>query len=71
MGFVYGPLNGVRVALVTLAVLAALMGAVLGYWMVTLVLAVGVALHGFGWLYLAQQAKTGPDKGPVTPPSDQ
>ena len=61
---VFGPLNGVRVALVTLAVLAALMAAVLGFWSVTLVLAVGVALHGLGWLYLAQQAKTGPDKSP-------
>ena len=61
---VYGPLNGVRVALVTLAVLAALTSAILGYWTVTFVLAVGVALHGFGWLYLAQQAKSGPDKSP-------
>ena len=54
----YGPLNGVRVALVTLAVIAALFAAVLGFWMVTLVLLMGVALHGLGWLYLAQQAKT-------------
>ncbi len=53
----YGPLNGVRVALVTLAVIAALFAAVLGYWMVTLILLAGVALHGLGWLYLAQQAK--------------
>ena len=53
----YGPLNGVRVALVTLAVLAALFAAFLGYWMVTLIMLIGVALHGFGWLYLAQQAK--------------
>lgn len=58
----YGPLNGVRVALVTLAVLAALFAAVLGYWMVTLILLIGVALHGFGWLYLAQQAKGEPDQ---------
>jgi hypothetical protein len=58
----YGPLNGVRVALVTLAVLAALMAAVLGHWMVTLILLIGVGLHGFGWLYLAQQARTGSDE---------
>ena len=58
----YGPLNGVRVALVTLAVLAALMAAFLRFWMVTLILLIGVALHGFGWLYLANQAKTGSDK---------
>ncbi|MDE0170454.1 MAG: hypothetical protein OXS29_13265 [bacterium] len=58
----YGPLNGVRVALVTLAVLAALMALVLGYWTVTLILLIGVALHGFGWLYLAQQAKGDTDQ---------
>lgn len=58
----YGPLNGVRVALVTLATLAALLAAILGYPMVTLILVVGVALHGFGWLYLAQQAKADPDE---------
>ena len=57
----YGPLNGVRVALVTLAVLAALVAAILGYWSVSLILVIGVALHGFGWLYLAQQAKPGRD----------
>ena len=57
----YGPLNGVRVALVTLAVLAALFAAFLGYWMVTLIMLIGVALHGFGWLYLAQQAKSESD----------
>ena len=62
----FGPLNGVRVALVTLAVLAALMAAILGYWIVTLVLVVGVALHGFGWLYLAHQAKTGSDESRPT-----
>ena len=58
----YGPLNGVRAALVTLAVLAALGAAILGHWVVTLVLGIGVALHGLGWLYLAQQAKIGSDE---------
>lgn len=58
----YGPLNGVRVALVTVAVIAALMAALLGYWTVTLILLIGVALHGFGWLYLAQQTKQQPDE---------
>ena len=53
----YGPLNGVRAALVTLAILAALAAAILGHWTVTLVLGIGVALHGLGWLYLAQQAE--------------
>ena len=53
----YGPLNGVRVALVTLATLAALGAAVGGYWTVTLVLGIGVGLHGLGWLYLAKQSE--------------
>ncbi len=61
----YGPLNGVRVALVTLAVIAALVAAVLGYWMVSLILVIGVALHGFGWLYLAQQADQKPEQDPT------
>ena len=52
----FGPLNGVRSALVTLAALAA----VLGYWTAALVLAAGVAVHSFGWFYLAQQSKTRP-----------
>lgn len=55
----FGPLNGVRVALVTLAGLAALVAAVLGEWTVTLVLAAGVAIHGAGWVYLARQRPGG------------
>jgi hypothetical protein len=51
----FGPLNGVRVALVASAVVAAIVAAVIGYWAVTLVLAVGVAVHGLGWLYLYRQ----------------
>ncbi|HEX2153169.1 MAG TPA: hypothetical protein VHL52_04250 [Acidimicrobiia bacterium] len=48
----FGPLNGVRTALVIGAALAALVGAVLGQWAVTAVLLTGVAVHGLGWLYL-------------------
>lgn len=48
----FGPLNGVRAALVIGAALAAVVGAVLGQWAVTVVLLVGVAVHGLGWLYL-------------------
>jgi hypothetical protein len=48
----FGPLNGVRTALVIGAALAALVGAALGHWAVTLVLGLGVAVHGLGWLYL-------------------
>ena len=48
----FGPLNGVRTALVIAAVIAAIAAAFLGQWVVTLVLLAGVALHGLGWWYL-------------------
>lgn len=48
----FGPLNGVRTALVVLAALAAMVSLVAGYPGVALVLLLGVAIHGLGWLYL-------------------
>jgi membrane protease YdiL (CAAX protease family) len=48
----FGPLNGVRVALVIAAFLAALAAFVAGYVAAGVVLLVGVAGHGLGWLYL-------------------
>ncbi|MGH3649509.1 MAG: hypothetical protein ACRDU9_02275 [Acidimicrobiia bacterium] len=48
----FGPLNGVRTALVAAAVLAALVSLVAGYPSAALVLMAGVTVHGFGWLYL-------------------
>jgi hypothetical protein len=48
----FGPLNGVRTALVGAALLAALVSFVAGYPIAALVLLAGVTLHGFGWLYL-------------------
>lgn len=48
----FGPLNGVRVALVAGAVLAAITALFSGYVAAGLVLLAGVALHGLGWLYL-------------------
>lgn len=51
----FGPLNGVRTALVIAAGLAALLAAAYGEWIVTLVLLTGVAIHGLGWLYLYRQ----------------
>ena len=48
----FGPLNGVRTALVALAALAALAAIALGQWIMGLALLAGVAVHGFGWLYL-------------------
>lgn len=48
----FGPLNGVRTALVAAATLAALVSWAAGYPGAAAVLAVGVAIHGIGWLYL-------------------
>ncbi len=51
----FGPLNGVRTALVVTAVIAALAAAALGQWVVTTVLFVAVAIHGLGWVFLWHQ----------------
>lgn len=48
----FGPLNGVRTALVIAAALAAVVSLILGYPEAAAVLALGVAIHGLGWLYL-------------------
>lgn len=57
----FGPLNGVRTALVIGAAFAALVAAFFGQWVVTLVLMLGVAFHGLGWLYFYRQS-SGPQK---------
>ena len=49
---VFGPLNGVRTVLVVGAAVAALIAAAFGQWVVTVVLAVGIAAHGLLWGYL-------------------
>jgi type III secretory pathway component EscV len=49
---VFGPLNGVRTALVIAAVLAALVSLIAGYPGAAIVLMFGVAIHGAGWYYL-------------------
>jgi hypothetical protein len=49
---VFGPLNGVRVALVIAAVIAALVSFLAGYPGAALILLIGVGVHGLGWLYL-------------------
>jgi hypothetical protein len=51
----FGPLNGVRVALVCFAVVAALAALIAGYPFVATILLAGVAVHGLGWLYLYRQ----------------
>ncbi len=58
----FGPLNGVRTALVALAALTAVAAAFLGYWIVTLVLGLAVAIHGLGWWYLYGEAQKSPDR---------
>lgn len=49
---VFGPLNGVRTALVIIAVLASIVSVIAGYPGAALVLMAGVAVHGLGWYYL-------------------
>lgn len=60
----YGPLNGVRVALVTLAGLAVITLLAVGQPLGALFLAAGVALHGYGWVYLKRKAAQ-PDRSPL------
>ena len=49
---VYGPLNGVRIALVAAAVVAALAALFVGFVGAAIVLLVAVVIHGLGWRYL-------------------
>ena len=48
----FGPLNGVRTALVIAAAIAAVASLIAGYPAAAAVLALGVGIHGLGWLYL-------------------
>ena len=48
----FGPLNGVRTALVITAALAALLASAFGEWVMAAMLLAGVVLHGYGWWYL-------------------
>jgi hypothetical protein len=48
----FGPLNGVRTALVIAAALAAVVSFVAGYPGAALNLLAGGAVHGLGWWYL-------------------
>ncbi len=51
----FGPLNGVRVALVSFAVIAAIAALIAGYPAAAVVLLGGVVIHGLGWLFLYRQ----------------
>lgn len=54
----FGPLNGVRSALVIAAFLTAILAAILGFWTASFVLLAAVAVHGLGWLYLWKRAES-------------
>ncbi|GIU93395.1 MAG: hypothetical protein KatS3mg011_2301 [Acidimicrobiia bacterium] len=58
----FGPLNGVRVALVITAALAGIFAAAIGQWLVAAVLFLGVAVHGLGWVYLYRQHRRSSDE---------
>jgi hypothetical protein len=60
----FGPLNGVRTALVVGAVIASLLALMLGYPIVAVVLGVGIAAHVGLWVWLYQRR-------PQDPPSDR
>lgn len=62
VGPMFGPLNGVRIALVVAAALAAITSFVAGYTLAGLVLLAGVLLHGAGWLYLYGKRPAGDDR---------
>lgn len=53
-------MNGVRVALVSLAGVAAVVAFVFRQPLVGAVLIAGVAVHGLGWLYLWRQRSSDP-----------
>lgn len=41
-----------------MAVVAMIVGAIVGQWAVVLFLGLGVAIHGAGWWYMYQKAQT-------------
>jgi multidrug efflux pump subunit AcrB len=62
---VFGPLNGVRTALVIGAGVAAIVAAALGWWAAAIVLLVAIGIHGLGWLYLYRRAEIDRPDAPV------
>jgi hypothetical protein len=61
-------LNGIRAVLVGAAVIAMLVAAVFGEWLAVGVLAVGVAVHGFLWVYMYRIGLLGHHDRPTAPP---
>ena len=62
----FGPLNGVRTTLVAGAAICAVVGLILGYPVVALVLAVGIAAHGGLWWWMYQHRADG-DNAAIPP----
>lgn len=58
----FGPLNGVRVALVAAAVVAAIAAAITGNIGAAVVLLGAVAVHAAGWVYLYNRAQLEAEK---------
>jgi hypothetical protein len=56
----FGPLNGVRLALVILAGVAAIVAAGFGQWTVTAVLSAGILIHGMLWLKMYRDHNSRP-----------
>lgn len=59
LSVMFGPLNGVRTALVIGAAVAAIIAAAFGWWGAALVLLVAIAIHGAGWWWLWKQRTAG------------
>ena len=59
----FGPLNGVRTTLVAGAAICAIVALILGYPIVTIVLAVGIAAHGGLWWWLYRHRDDATDAG--------
>ena len=57
----FGPLNGVRTTLVAGAAICAVVALILGYPIVTFVLAVGIAAHGGLWWWMYRHRGDGPE----------
>jgi hypothetical protein len=59
----FGPLNGVRTALVAGAIIASLVAVILGYPIVALILGVGIAAHAGLWIWLYRHRPEPPSSG--------
>ncbi len=62
----YGPLNGVRIALVTLAVIAVATASAIGQTLGAFILAAAVGMHAYGWMYLKRKAQESAPESPST-----